>query len=178
MGEPAERIEEPIARDFDAAFRQLFDIHFPKLFRWLDRLGGDPDLASDLAQEAFIKLYQRGTLPDSPTAWLVTVAMNSFRNRRSASSRRVRLLTLARGSSVHSDASADPAMQVEREEVRRRVREALDRLTERDRQLLLLRAEGYEYSELAEMLGIAGASVGTLLARAKGAFRREMTGET
>ena len=184
MGEPAERIEEPRAAvvprlelDFDSAFRGLFDVHFPKLFRFLDRLGGDPDLASDLAQEAFIKLYQRGSLPDSPASWLVTVAMNSFRNRRTASSRRARLLTIARGSAAHSDAATDPSVHVEQDEARARVRAALLRLPVRDRQLLLLRAEGYEYRELSQMVGIAETSVGTMLARAKDALRREMTRE-
>jgi DNA-directed RNA polymerase specialized sigma24 family protein len=37
--------------------------------------------------------------------------------------------------------------------------------------LLLLRAEGLSYRELADALGIAEASVGTLLARAKTQFR-------
>jgi RNA polymerase sigma-70 factor (ECF subfamily) len=36
---------------------------------------------------------------------------------------------------------------------------------------LLLRAEGYSYKEIAEALMIQEASVGTLLARAKRAFR-------
>ena len=37
--------------------------------------------------------------------------------------------------------------------------------------MLLLRAEGYGYRDIAAALGLHEASVGTLLARAKGAFR-------
>ena len=54
---------------------------------------------------------------------------------------------------------------------RDRVRAALDRLSERDRQILLLRAEGYGYRDLAVALDLNEASIGTLLARAKRAFR-------
>jgi RNA polymerase sigma-70 factor (ECF subfamily) len=51
------------------------------------------------------------------------------------------------------------------------VRSALDRLPARERELLLLRAEGYSYREMADALELNEASVGTLLARAKRAFR-------
>jgi RNA polymerase sigma-70 factor (ECF subfamily) len=180
VGEPAEVIDslraEPTesSGDFDGRFAEFFEAHFPRLFRYLDRLGGDPDAAADLAQEAFIRLYRRGSFPDSPEAWLITVAMNLFRNRQASASRRRRLLTLVRGAHAHSDAPADPAMNVESAEAVRRVRRALDRLGARDRELLLLRAEGYAYRELAEVFGVAEGSVGTLLARAKDAFAREL----
>jgi RNA polymerase sigma-70 factor (ECF subfamily) len=57
------------------------------------------------------------------------------------------------------------------EESRRRVRVAVDRLPERERHLLLLRAEGYSYRDIALSLELNEASVGTLLARARTAFR-------
>ena len=52
-----------------------------------------------------------------------------------------------------------------------RVRDAIDGMPERDRHLLLLRAEGYSYREIAVALEPNEASVGVLLARAKRAFR-------
>ncbi len=56
-------------------------------------------------------------------------------------------------------------------EARRAARAALDRLEERERRLLLLRHEGFSYREIAEALGVAETSVGSLLLRAKRAFR-------
>jgi RNA polymerase sigma-70 factor (ECF subfamily) len=150
---------------------ELFDTHFHKLYRYLDRLSGDPDLAADLAEEAFIKLYERGSLPDASTAWLISVAMNLFRNARSTRSRRRRLMTVARGEQVHADPPPAPDQAVVTDESRRRVRSTLDRLPEREQRLLLLRAEGYSYSEIAMVLELNAASVGTLLARAREAFR-------
>jgi RNA polymerase sigma-70 factor (ECF subfamily) len=63
---------------------------------------------------------------------------------------------------------------VESEEDRASVRAALDRLPERERQLLLLRAEGFSYKQLASALALHEGSVGTLLARARESFQREI----
>lgn len=149
----------------------LFETQFRRLYRVLDRLSGDPELAADLAQEAFVRLHQRGTLPDDPPAWLISVAMNLFRNERSSVSRRHRLLGGERGARVQADPAISPLEAVESEEARLRVRQVVDALPERDRRLLLLRAEGYSYREIASALALNEASVGTLLARAQRAFR-------
>ncbi len=163
-------LTEPIL-SFEDQFVALFDAHFQRLARYLDRLSGEPDLAADLAQEAFVKLYRRGSLPDAPEAWLVSVAMNLFRNVKSTRSRRRWLLTLGRGERVHSDPPPSPEQEAATRDVRRRVRSALDRLPERDRCILLLRAEGYSYREIAAALQLHEASMGVLLARARSAFR-------
>lgn len=149
----------------------LFAAHFHRLFRCLDRLSGDPELAADLVQEAFVRLYRRGALPDRPEAWLISVAMNLFRNAAAGQGRRRRLLTLARAEAVHSDPEPAPDQVGASDDVRRAVRKALDRLALRDRHLLLLRAEGYSYRDIAAALELSEASVGTLLARAVRAFR-------
>lgn len=162
--------EVPDATTFSRAFAALFAEHYPTVFRFLDRVSGDADLAADLAQETFLRLHRRGVAPDAPAAWLITVALNLFRNAKTSARRRRELLTVERGSQLHSQPSAS-SDELEGEEDRRRiVRAALDRLPERDRQLLLLRAEGYEYRELAAMLSLNAASVGVLLARAKQKF--------
>jgi RNA polymerase sigma factor (sigma-70 family) len=155
----------------------LFHAHFHRLVRYLDRLSGDPELAADLAQEAFIKLYQRGSMPDHPEAWLITVAMNLFRNVKSTSARRRRLLTPARAEAALGDPVPTPVQSVEAAEERDRVRAAIDRLSERQRQILLLRAEGYGYRDIAAAMDLNGASIGTFLARAKQAFRLAYEGE-
>lgn len=160
-----------LATSFHEQFVELFQTHFHRLSRYLDRLSGEPDLAADLAQEAFVRLYRRGSAPDAPGAWLITVATNLFRNARSTSARRARLLTPARGEGVAADPPPAPGEEAEAAESRGRVRAALERLSERERQLLLLRAEGYSYRELAVALELNEGSVGTLVARAKRAFR-------
>lgn len=157
---------------FDHEFAALFDVHYPRLFRYLDRLCGDPDVAADVAQEALIRLYGRGALPTVPGAWLVSVAMNLLRNVMSTRNRRRRLLTVGRGERAHSDPPPASDANVLALEVRDRVRGALDGLSERDKQLILLRAEGYSYREIASALDMHEASIGTVLARAQREFRQ------
>ena len=168
------RDERAASTRFEEQWTQLFDAHYARLFRYLDRLSGDPDLAADLVQETFIRLYRRNTLPDRPEAWLITVALNLFRNVRSTVSRRARLLSVVRAIGVHSDPPVSPGPSVAGAgaEPARRVREALATLPEREQNLLLLRAEGFSYHDIASALGLNEASVGTLLARARNAFCR------
>ncbi|MBA3342227.1 MAG: sigma-70 family RNA polymerase sigma factor [Gemmatimonadaceae bacterium] len=156
---------------FHDIFAELFNGHFEHLYRYLDRLSGDPDLAADLAQEAFIRLYRRGSLPDSPQAWLISVAMNLLRNVGSSQGRRSRLLTLDRAKGVHSPPGPSAEEETIAEESRARVRAAADRIPERDKRLLMLASEGYSYRDMALALELNEASVGTLLARARRAFR-------
>ncbi|MFL5513497.1 MAG: sigma-70 family RNA polymerase sigma factor [Gemmatimonadales bacterium] len=159
------------ALEFDALFSELFEREFPRLFRYLDRLSGEPDLAADLAQEAFVRLNDRAEMPDHPPLWLITVALNLFRNVKTTRSRRRRLLTATRLEATLADSPPNPAESVQAEETRAQVRHVIDQLEDRDRQLLLLRAEGYSYRDMATVLGLNENSVGTLLARAKRAFR-------
>lgn len=142
------------------------------LYRYLHRLCGDSGFADDLAQDSFVRLYQRGSMPEDPAAWLVTVAHNLFRDERRNVRRRSRLLEL-RGHEERADSepqAADAAVLAEERVLD--VRRALERLDTRDRRLLLLRHEGYSYREIAEALGLAAGSIGTMLVRATAAFTR------
>jgi len=166
-----------MTRLFRDEFTRVFQAHFHRLYRYLDRLSGDPDLAADLAQEAFTKLYQRGSMPDEPGAWLATVATNLFRNAHGTRTRRNELLRAAPEAARFGDRAVEPAA-AQNVEIARDVRRTLDRMPERERQLLLLRAEGYSYREMAVALGLNEGSVGTLLARAKQSFRELFEGKT
>ena len=161
---------------FEEVFDGLFRAQFPRVFRYLDRLSGDAEVARDLAQDTFVRLLRRGAPPDRPEAWLVTVATNLWRNTRATNNRRARLLGPGRSSEVLADPVESPSSGVEGSEARERVRAAMALLPERERLLLLLMAEGYRYREIAEAAGINESSVGTLLARAKRAFRAAYEG--
>ncbi len=162
---------------FEAAFRDAFAARFAPLYRYLNRLTGDPELASDIAQQAFVRLFERGMMPDDPRVWLVTVAHNLFRDERRRSARRRRLLARRTADTTIADAAPAPDEAVLTAEQRATARAALARLSTRERQLLLLRYEGYSYAELAAATHVEPTSVGTLLARATVAFRRAVEGE-
>jgi len=159
------------SRGFEAEFRAVFDARYEELYRLIDRYAGDAALAADATQEAFVRLYQRGALPDDVRAWLASVALNLARDERRRVARRLRLIGRRGPDETMGDAAPAPDERVLAHERGALVRRALDTLPARDRALLLLRQEGFSYRELANALGIAEPSVGTLLARAKSAFR-------
>jgi RNA polymerase sigma-70 factor, ECF subfamily len=157
---------------FERAFRALFTDRSAALYHYLSAMSGDPALAEDIVQECFVKLYRRGTMPDDPVAWLVTVANNMLRDDRRRMARRQRI-TLAHETDlpVGTGAAATDATALSAERIAA-VRRALERLPLRDRQLLLMRHEGYRYGEIAAALGLTPSSVGTMLVRAGEAFRK------
>jgi RNA polymerase sigma factor (sigma-70 family) len=161
-------------------FDELFDGVYPELFRYCARLTSDRDLAEDIAQEAFVRLLDRRIPGDRAglRAWLFKVATHLVRDRVRIARNRERLLE---ANPVVPSETETPDQAVERGERIAMVREALDTLDERDRSLLLLREEGFEYRELAEIIGVQVTSVGTLLARARRRFaealKRAMEGD-
>lgn len=160
---------------FESRFRRAFDDEFSSLFRHLARLIGDREAAADFAQEAFVRLYRRGSWPDDARAWLVSVAYNLMRDDHRARQRRSRLLE-EKAADLQPSGPAPADTELDRGENRARVRRALDALPERDRRALLLRHEGYSYREIAEALGYAPTGVGKLLVRASQAFQKALEG--
>lgn len=61
----------------------------------------------------------------------------------------------------------DALLRLEREETAALARRALDRLSERDREALLLWDAGLSYREIADRTGLSAGAVGTTLARAR-----------
>jgi RNA polymerase sigma-70 factor (ECF subfamily) len=143
------------------------------------RLLGDRAEAEDVVQEVFIKLHAHGksrrVVPgdENVSAWLYRVAMNLGYNALRGRNRLWR-----RNMVLVPDDDADVEGQVDRSETRAAVRAALHRLPERQSRLLLLRQMGFSYAECAAICDVAPSSVGTLLARAAEAFRREFAAVT
>jgi RNA polymerase sigma-70 factor (ECF subfamily) len=149
--------------DFEAAFES----HHEALFRYVQRLVADTDLASDVVQESFVRLLDHPLPEGEVRRWLFTVATNLVRDDARMKTRRQRLLVERY---ERSDLASDPAEVPDAAAVRSEriaaARAALAQLSERDRQMLLMREEGFRYSEIADVIGVAPGSVGTLLARA------------
>jgi RNA polymerase sigma-70 factor, ECF subfamily len=146
-----------------ADLARLFEEYYPSLVRMLYRRTGDRDRAEDLAQETFARAV--AAPPDNPRPWLFAVALNLVREDGRKTVTRGRRLELLR--TEQDRPAAGPDTDLERNEDVARVRSALARLNERDREALLLKAEGFGYDEIASTLGLAKGAVGTTLARAR-----------
>jgi RNA polymerase sigma factor (sigma-70 family) len=160
--------------DFDATF----DEHYPELVRYCHRLTGDRDVAEDMAQESLVRLFDHGVSGASGglRAWLFTTATHLVRDRYRVDRNRRRLLE---ANPVRPAEPVSPDRIVERHEDRARARTALEALAPRDREILLMRYSGFSYREIADAVGVAATSVGTLLARAERRFEEAVgaTGE-
>jgi len=146
-----------------ADLTQLFEQYYGSLVRMLYRRVGDRDRAEDLAQETFARAV--AAPPNNPRPWLFAVALNLVREDGRRAATRGRRLELLRGE--QDPPTNAPDAEFERREEAERVRSALATLNERDREALLLRAEGFDYEEIAATLGLAKGAIGTTLARAR-----------
>ncbi len=173
---PEPLLLEGLAKGDEAAFETLFLRYYPQVYAVLFRLLGDRQEAEDLAQEVFLKLhgrrFSRGR-EHSLGGWLHRVAVNAALNRLRGETRRGRREEAAalESRTVGGDEEPDPALVVVRNEERALVRRALAGLSPRARACLILRHSGLAYAEIAQALGVAPGSVGTLLARAEEGFR-------
>jgi len=158
----------------DADFEDAFRTHYDGIYRALYRLVGSAEEAADLAQETFIRLYRQRFPPwrtHNVRAWLYRVATNLAYNALRGRKRRERRQEVV-GRMAEPDIP-DPAEAAVRHEEQERVRQVLAALSPRQSKMLLLYYAGLSYRELAQAVGVAPGSVGTLLARAKIAFERE-----
>jgi RNA polymerase sigma-70 factor (ECF subfamily) len=152
--------------DFDAVFLS----HFVRITRVVARIVGEPARAEELAVDAFWKL-SRTPQAHGPSApgWLhrtaVRLALDELRRR-------------ARRGRYENDAPlvrrpATPDELFSATEEQGRVRAVLASMDPRQAELLLLRSDDVPYDEIARTLRINPASIGTLLSRARAAFRKE-----
>jgi RNA polymerase sigma-70 factor (ECF subfamily) len=158
-----------------AGVEVLFRDHYPRIVSMLARLTGDRGHAEEIAADVFHKLSRRPALlgsRDDLMAWIYRVATNAGFDALRMNSRRRRREEAAGVESLNARAPSDALDGMLREERCARVRAVLGALKPREAQLLLLRANGLAYRELAETLGIQPGSVGTLLARAEAEFER------
>lgn len=178
----------PAASNFDKDspqfFEQLFLAIYPRLVAILRRMLGDCGRAEELANEAFLKLHTSVLPPAAKKnlpGWLYRTAMNLGIDDLRARSRHRRLEQEASRAQSSSSSHEDGLEHVLRAERQKRVRTVLARLKPESAQLLLLRATGHSYREIAAHLEIPGASVGTMLIRAEAGFEKcylELFGET
>ena len=136
---------------------------YAALVRFLYRKVWDAERAADLAQEAFARaLVHR---PDNARGWLFVVAANMARDEARRQARERRHLTLLSQETESAVPAPDEAITAEQD--RRLVRRALEELTPRDREVLLLWDAGQSYDEIASQTGLAKGAIGTTLARAR-----------
>ncbi len=134
---------------------EAYDAYQRDIHGFLRAATRDPDVAEDLTQETFIRLFreiQAGRTPENIRAWLYTVATNlvTSRGRRMAVAERFKAVLAIRGS---ADSPEQETVRAERQDI---VQRALAKLPTDDRTALLLSAHGFAGREIAAVLGRYG----------------------
>jgi RNA polymerase sigma-70 factor (ECF subfamily) len=131
---------------------------------------GDFGRAEEAASEAFWRLHCKPPAAETNIeGWLYRTGLRLALDQVKKDRRRARYEALG---SVFGFA-ASPHQVLEQDQERARVRQVLGALKAGKVALILLRAEGLSYAGIAAALRMKPASVGTLLARAEEAFRKE-----
>lgn len=181
--EVAQTISQPFSRvgqgcmtdDTDPAFESLFSSHYGRVLGILTRLVGGGAQAEELTNEVFWKLYNQP--PAAPLwsnigAWLYRTAVHTGIDALRASARR-KQYELAAGEAQTGQRSAPgPLDEMLRAEECGRVRRVLSGMKPAQAQILLMRASGFSYKEIAEAAEVSVNGVGTLLSRAEAEFKK------
>jgi len=161
-------------------FRKLYETVFPILFRVSYRITSSEEAAEDLCQEAFFRLHEKGMTfpnPDEAKYWLIRVVKNASLN---YARRRVR------ERNAYQKAFRENVRTVEtgenilvKKETRQEVKEALEKLPENLRVVMILKEYGdLNYKEIGRTLGISEGNVKVRVFRARERLAGLLNAET
>ena len=152
-------------------FEALYGAHAGEVRTYLRRRGADAVAADDLVSDVFLVAWRRlEDVPADPLPWLLGVARRVLANNRRGDARRTALRSRLTGERLASEQDHASAPQHESP-----VMHALQSLSERDREVLLLVAwDGLERGRAAAALGIGAGAFAMRLHRARRRLERAL----
>jgi RNA polymerase sigma-70 factor (ECF subfamily) len=173
-------------REGDAeAFEELMLRYQNRVVSLLAHLTGHRDLAEDLAQDVFLRIYRARMryVPGSKfSTWLFTIAHNVAANAQRTLSRRKEVNLAAKNAGDSGANSLDaaavaasglmPTRQLDKSELRDVVNMAVATLSDRQREAVLLnKFEHLSYEEISQVMQMTPSAVKSLLTRARANLR-------
>jgi RNA polymerase sigma-70 factor (ECF subfamily) len=142
----------------ESVFDQVYRTELQPLYRFVYYKSGLSDVAEDITQEAFVKLWENCSKveQDKARAFLFTVARNIFIN----TVNRKKVVLRFESEQIKASGPDTPAFLLEQQEFQERLEKAISELTDEQREVFLMnRIDGLKYREIAELLGIGQKAV-------------------
>lgn len=183
--DPDVRLMLRVQQDDAGAFEELMLRYQDRVVSLMTHLVGKRDLAEDLAQDIFLRIYRsrKRYVPGSKfSTWLYTIAHNVASNSRRSLSRRREVNLVGKESGEYEGNPIDhaalaasglmPTRQLDKAELASVVQLAIGALNERQRLAVLLnKFEHLGYEEIAEVMQLTPQAVKSLLSRARANLR-------
>jgi len=160
----------PLPEDFE----RIFNENHALVYRAAYRITGNSEDAEDVLQTLFLRLLRREVLPDmerNPKAYMHRAAINIALDIVKVRARNVSTANLE--DQIHDSTVPPDRMPAFR--VQDWLREALSELNPKAAEIFVLKhVEGYDNSEIAQMLGTSRGTVAVLLFRARARLKKSV----
>ena len=136
-------------------YRSIFDQYYESIRSFAYYKTGDVDLADDIVQEVFLKLWtnRNDVKNDTIKSLLYTIASNTIKNH--FKHQKV-VYNFQKQDKTNEETSEQADSNLRQEELNRKLQDALAEIPEKSREVFLMnRIEGLTYSDIADRLGLS-----------------------
>ncbi len=161
------------------SFDQLISRYERNAFAMALRYLGNYDDASDVTQEALIKVYKnisKFRFEASFTTWLYRIVINTAKDFLKKKNRE-KVVSIDDTQKEFKDENKDqnPQEHTERQEVKSEVHRALEKISENYRMVIVLKdIQGFTYDQISEMLEIPIGTVRSRISRGRVELKKEI----
>jgi RNA polymerase sigma-70 factor (ECF subfamily) len=135
-------------------FKKLFENHFANVRNFVFYRSGNADVATDIAQETFLKIWEKqdSIQPEKVKGLLFKIAGDLYISHYRKEKRSFNFFN----NYIFNNESQSPEEDMAFDQLKENYAKALEKMNEKQRTVFLLsRAESLKYTEIAEMLGIS-----------------------
>lgn len=150
----------------DKRYKELYTAHYPKVMRLcLGYVAGDQEVAKDLTQEIFIKIWENlksFRSESSISTWIYRISVNTCLSKLRAGKKSSRTIAVADIPEIIEEHS-----NADREHQLVQLYECIQKLSETNRAIILLVLEGLPQNEISEIIGMKHDAIRTRIHRIK-----------
>ena len=154
-------------------FRKIFDQYYDGIRNFIYYKTGDIDLADDIVQEVFLKVWNIRTQvkPETVKALLYTIAENITKNY----FRHQQVVYNFASNYVHEERPEEADYDLRKEEFHQHLQKTLSEIPEKARLVFLMnRIDGLTYNEIADRLNLSVKAIEKRMSEALGIIKEKI----